>query len=117
MNGLIGIILTRVQVFLSQSYITEIVTDNSSMTLGHILSRVEFKEFSTDWGWLFKIYVKGSLPVDIKLDKCDCFSVKMTSTEEILKFSAAISKISWSEGELIDLEFTSFGPLDLGRLQ
>jgi len=111
MKGLIQPTLDRIQGLLSQSYITQINIDNKIVTLGHIISKIELKEFPCDWGYLVKFYIKGSLPTDIGLEKCDCFSVIMKTLQGDLRFEAAVSEISWRDGELVDLKFTSYGPI------
>lgn len=102
-------VIERIQLLLSQSYKFEIIAEQFSITLGHIISKIELKEFTCDWGYLCRIHIKGSLPPDIYLGQGDCFSAIISGKEGILKFDAGISGVCFEDGETTELLYTSIG--------
>lgn len=112
MKELLTPIIENLKEIAQTAHESKLFWDNQEICLGPVSCKIELKEFPCDWGWLSKISVTGTLPLDLHLRQCDCFSMKMISLDGVISFQAGISGFSEKDGQLAELTFSSFGPIE-----
>ena len=111
----VGDIFSQPQTFELTAEIFKLVSEDKALNLilKDISCRIELRPIPMNWGWACRAAVKGSISArdypDLPLRESDCFHAET----EFLAFEAGISGIEWTDGELISLNFTSFGPIHL----